>query len=173
MPTISRASALLGPFLFLAASPLAADMIGQDAPACANGNGPAIQANIVGLKDRTGEVWLELYPASEADFLRPDEELVAEGKTFRRTRSHLPTSGAVSICVRVPRPGRYALFLRHNRVGKDKFSVFSDGAGFPSNQRLGRSKPKHSQALIEAGAGITVANIRVQYLRGLGGFAPL
>ncbi|GAA0314606.1 DUF2141 domain-containing protein [Sphingomonas oligophenolica] len=173
MTTTSRARALLAFFLLLDAAPLAADMIGQDAPACAAGHGPAIQANIVGLKDRVGEVWLELYPATEADFLRPDEELIAEGKTFRRTRSHLPASGAVSICVRVPRPGRYALLLRHNRVGKDKFSIFSDGAGFPSNQRLGRSRPKHSQALIDAGPGITVANIRVQYLRGLGGFGPL
>ena len=173
MMPISWVRLLLAPFLLLGATPLAADMVGQDAPACSTGRGPAIQANIVGLKDRVGEVWLELYPATEADFLRPDEELVAEGKTFRRTRSPLPASGAVSICVRVPRPGRYALLLRHNRVGKDKFSLFSDGAGFPSNERLGRSKPKHSQALIDAGPGVTVANIRVQYLRGLGGFGPL
>jgi uncharacterized protein (DUF2141 family) len=173
MKTISWVRTLLASFFLVGAAPLAADMIGQDAPACSTGRGPAIQANIVGLKDRIGEVWLELYPATEADFLRSDEALLAEGKTFRRARSPLPASGAVSICVRVPRPGRYALLLRHNRVGKDKFSLLSDGAGFPSNERLGRSKPKHSQALIEAGPGITVANIRVQYLRGLGGFGPL
>ena len=173
MMSIPRACALLAPALLLGAAPSSAEMIGEDAATCTAGHGPAIQANVIGLKDRVGEVWLELYPASEVDFLRPDTDLWAEGKTFRRTRAHLPASGAISICVRVPHPGRYALLLRHNRVGKDKFSLFSDGAGFPSNEKLGRSKPKFAQAVIVAGPGVTAATIRMQYLRGLGGFAPL
>ena len=72
----------------------------------------------------------------------------------------------------VPRPGRYALLVTHNRDGKNKFSFWSDGAGFPGNERIGRSRPKLAQAEVEAGAGITVATVRVQYLRGLGGFGP-
>lgn len=173
MKSVSLTGSLLAVLMTLSAAPASAEMIGEDAAVCSGGHGPAIQVNIIGLKDRTGEIWLELYPATESDFLRPDQDLVAEGKVFRRTRARPPASGAVSICVRTPRPGRFTLLLRHNRVGKDKFSVFSDGAGVPSNRPMGRSKPKFDQATISVGPSVTVANIRVQYLRGLRGFAPL
>lgn len=163
---------LLLPVTLFAATPLAAEQIGEDAAVCKSGRGPAIQVNVEGLKDRTGEMWLELYPATEADYLRPDMDLVAEGKTFRRTRARLPAAGNVEMCVKVPHPGRYALILRHNRVGRDKFSFWSDGAGVPANRALGRSKPTLDQAAVNAGAGITPVNIKLQYLRGFG-FAPL
>jgi hypothetical protein len=39
--------------------------------------------------------------------------------------------------------------------------------------KLGRSRPKVEQALVEVGAGVTTVRITVQYLRGLGGFGPV
>ena len=147
-------------------------MLGADAAACTSGEGPAIQANIEGLKDRKGELKLELYPPDEADFLKDDNILIAQGKLFRRIRVSTPPSGAVSLCIRVPKPGRYALLFTHNRDGKNKFSFWNDGAGFPSNHRIGRARPKLEGALIEVGKGIVVTNIRTQYLHGLGGFSP-
>ena len=157
--------------LTINASSADAEQIGQDADQCRAGRGPAIQVNVQGLKDRRGELWLELYPATPDDFLSPDTDLVAQGKIFRRTRSRLPAAGSVEICIRVPRPGRYALMLRHNRVERDKFSFWSDGAGVPANQSLGRSKPKLDQAVVNAGPGVTVVAIKMQYLRGFG-FSP-
>lgn len=159
--------------LLCAPAALSAEMIGEDAALCQDRRGPAVQVNILGLKDRAGEIWLELYPATETDFLRPDQDLVAEGKTFRRTRARPISLEPTAICIRVPRPGRFALTLRHNRTGKDKFSLWSDGIGFPGNQQIGRSRPTLSQAVINVGSGITITNIRLQYLRGLRGFAPL
>ena len=47
-----------------------------------------------GLKDRTGELKLELYPANEADFLKDDRDLMKEGKIFRRIRAPIAASGA-------------------------------------------------------------------------------
>lgn len=160
--------------LLLACVPLpaAAEILGEDAPLCRSARGPAIQVDVQGLKDRRGEVWLELYPATQADFLRDDTDLQREGKTFRRTRANLPASGEVAICVRVPGPGRYALLLRHNRTGKDKFSFWSDGVGFPANRALGRSKPPLADAVVTAGERVTPVPIHMQYLRGLSGFAP-
>lgn len=155
-------------FTVMIATPLSAETIGEDAAVCRSGRGPAIQVNIQGLKDRKGEIWLELYPATQADFLKPDMDLVAQGKTFRRTRGPVPASGDTSICVRVPRPGRYALILRHSRTGKDKFSIWADGAGVPANKSLGRKKPTLAQASIDAGPGVTVATIKMQYLHGFG-----
>lgn len=149
-----------------------AGVLGGDAPACASG-GPAILANIVGLKDRKGELKLELYPANSQDFLRDDRDLVREGKLFRRVRVPTPPSGGVQLCMRVPRPGRYALLFTHNRDGKNKFSIWADGAGFASNQRLGRARPKLQQAIVDVPAGVASVTIRAQYLHGLSGFAPV
>ena len=156
----------------LFATPAAATQIGEDAQACAAGQGPAFQVEVQGLKDRTGELWLELYPANEGDFLRADQELIAQHKVFRRTRARLPQAGTIQICVRAPHPGRYALMLRHNRVGRDKFSFWSDGVGLPANRKLGRHRPILDQAVAEVGGGVTTVLIRLQYLVGFG-FAPL
>lgn len=144
----------------------------DDSAACARGQGPAIRATITGLKDRTGRLKLELYPANEADFLKDDRDLVREGKTFRRVWAAVPQSGPVSLCIRVPAPGRYALLFTHDRDGQNKFNFWKDGAGFPSNAKLGRSRPKVGQATITVGGGITGTTIQAQYLRGLSGFAP-
>ena len=157
----------------LAVAPAAGEVIGMDAAACTGREGPAILANLTGLKDRKGRLKLELYPANEDDFLKDDRDLVAEGKTFRRVWVQTPPSGSIEICIRVPRPGRYALFATHDRDGKNKFNFFQDGAGFPGGARLGMSRPKLPQAIIDVGNGVATTNIRMQYLRGLGGFGPI
>ena len=145
----------------------------DDTAACANGRGPAIRATINGMKDRTGRVKLELYPANGDDFLKDDRDLVKEGKFFRRVWSTPPASGAVNLCIKAPTPGRYALLFTHDRDGKNKFNFWKDGAGFPGTGKLGRSRPKVDQAIVNVGSGITRVNITAQYLRGVSGFAPL
>jgi uncharacterized protein (DUF2141 family) len=158
----------------LAASGAAAQsgVIGSDADACISGRGPAIRVNVTGLKDREGRLKLELYPANEEDFLKDDRDLVKEGKFFRRVWADTPASGPVSMCIRAPAPGRYALLFTHDRDGKNKFNFWKDGAGFPSNQKLGRSRPAVDQALITVGPRVTTVSIQAQYLRGLSGFGP-
>ena len=153
----------------LAASPALAEgrILGSDAAACISRDGPAIEVPVTGLKDRTGELKLELYPATEADFLKDDRDLRAEGKFFRRVNVATPPSGAVTLCIRVPQPGTYALFFTHNRDGKNKFNVWADGAGLPSNRALGRAKPRLDQARVVVGPGVTRVPIRAQYLRGV------
>ncbi len=165
--------AICAAMILSVAAPAHAGVLGSDSAACAGGAGPAIRANVSGLKDRIGELKLELYPANEADFLKADHDLVREGKVFRRVVVATPQSGSIALCIKAPTPGRYALLLTHNRDGRNKFDFWVDGAGFPSNVKLGRTRPKVSMALINVGPGVTVTDIRAQYLRGLGGFAPL
>lgn len=160
--------------LLVAANAAAAQSVnGSDADACDGNHGSAIRANIVGLKDRVGRLKLELYPATEADFLKDDRDLVKEGKFFRRIWAPTPQSGPVTLCIRAPRAGRYAILFTHDRDGQNKFNFWKDGAGFPSISKLGRSRPKLNQALITVGAGVTNVTIRAQYLRGLSGFSPI
>jgi len=165
---------VLAALCVVAASDAAAQStpIGSDADACISGRVPAIRVSVAGLKDRAGRLKLELYPANEDDFLKDDRDLLKEGKFFRRIWAATPQSGPVTLCIRAPGPGRYALLLTHDRDGKNKFNFWKDGAGFPSNQKLGRSRPKLQQALINVGPGVTTTTIQVQYLRGLSGFGP-
>lgn len=144
----------------------------QDASWCQSGKGPALQVRVTDLKDRGGEIWLEVYPATEADFLADDTALIKAGKTFRRVFTKPAATGDSSICVHLPAPGRYAVLLRHSRTGKDKFSFWSDGVGFARNEAIGRSRPKVAQATLDAGGGVTAVTVRMQYLHGLRGFAP-
>ncbi|URW77017.1 DUF2141 domain-containing protein [Sphingomonas donggukensis] len=160
--------------LATATAPVAAQgaPIGDDAAACTSGTGSAIRVNVTGLKDRTGRLKLELYPANEEDFLKDDRDLVKEGKFFRRIWAQTPASGDVALCIKAPAPGRYALLFTHDRDGKNKFNFWRDGAGFVSTAKLGRSRPKLEQAELTVGRGVTSVTIRTQYLRGLSGFAP-
>jgi uncharacterized protein (DUF2141 family) len=140
---------------------------------CAIGSGPKLYVNVLGLKDRTGRLKLELYPANEADFLKDDRDLKKEGKPFRRIWAQTPQSGEVRLCIRAPSAGQWALLFTHDRDGKNKFNFWEDGAGFTSGQRLGRSRPKVGQARVNIPAGGGMVSVRAQYLRGLGGFGPL
>ncbi|WP_213980685.1 DUF2141 domain-containing protein [Sphingomonas sp. dw_22] len=167
---ILAAVALAG--LALPAAPALAQRDPVDG-SCATGTGPRLYVNVLGLKDRTGRMKLELYPANEADFLKDDRDLKKEGKPFRRVWAATPPSGAVTLCIRAPSAGQWALLFTHDRDGKNKFNFWQDGAGFTSSQRLGRSRPKVGQARVNIPENGGTVTVRAQYLRGLGGFGPL
>ncbi|OWK29120.1 DUF2141 domain-containing protein [Sphingomonas mucosissima] len=158
----------------LAPLPGAAQVLGSDAAACVRRDQPAIQVSVLGLKDQTGNLKLELFPATEDDFLKDDRDLIAEGKFFHRVRVPTPPAGPVTLCIKAPAPGRYALFVTHDRDNKNKFNVWTDGAGLPANQRIGRAKPKLSQAIVDVPRGVSLVTVRLQYLRGfIPSFGPV
>ena len=148
-------------------APAHARILGSDADACVTREGPAIEVSVQGLKDRSGSLKLELFPATEGDFLKDDRDLRAEGKFFRRVQLATPGDASIALCIKAPQPGRYALFVTHDRDGKNKFNIWTDGAGLPANQRLGRSKPKLSQAIVAVPRGVARVTVRMQYLHGV------
>lgn len=164
---------LLSALLAAAASPAAARQADPVDGSCATAEGPQVRVSVLGLKDRTGRLKLELYPATEADFLKDDRDLRKEGKPFRRIWAPVPATGPVTVCIRAPAAGRWGLLFTHDRDNKNKFNFWQDGAGFVSAQRLGRSRPALRQAAISVPARGTSVTVRAQYLRGLSGFAPL
>lgn len=166
MPRVARVM-VVAAALFASPGMAQTGILGPDADACIGRGEPAIEVTVTGLKDRTGELKLELYPATEADFLKDDRDLRAEGKLFHRIWAPIPADGPVTLCIRVPRPGTYGLFFTHNRDGKNKFNVWVDGAGVSSNRQLGRAKPRLEQAAVTVGRTVTRVSIRAQYLRGV------
>src|SRR3546814_14641852 len=116
---------------------------------------------------------LERYPATEADWLEHRKTLEAAGKTFRRVWADVPASGAVAMCIKVPKPGRYGLVFTHDRDGKNKFSNCKDGAGVPSNRKQGNSKHKLTDGDLNVGAGVNYTKITVRYFHRISrGFHP-
>lgn len=131
-------------------------------------SGPAFLVGINGLKDRSGNLKVEVYPATDGDFLADDNVLVSAGKTFRRVEVDVPASGTPVICVRVPAAGRYGVMVLHDRDSNRKFGWRTDGIGFAANPKLGLSKPKAAKASATAGNSPTRIDVVMNYQRGLG-----
>lgn len=165
----SLAVAALLPLLAAAAPIPSTPDLGKAEGRCrANESGPAFLVNVKGLKDRSGKLKLEVYPANDKDFLADDNILVAAGKTFRRVEVDVPNSGTPVLCVRVPAAGRYGVTVLHDRDSNRKFGWRVDGIGFASNPKLGLSKPKVAKAGASAGTTPTRIDIVMNYQRGLG-----
>ncbi|PZU09896.1 DUF2141 domain-containing protein [Sphingomonas sp.] len=148
--------------------------LGKAAGQCrADEEGPAFLVDVEGLKDRRGRLKLELYPADDRDFLADDNLLVAAGKPFARVELPVPAAGPVSLCIRAPMPGPYALSLLHDRDSDRKFSVSTDGIGFSNNPRLGWSKPRAAVVATYVGPHPTRLRIMLNYRRGLFSLGPI
>jgi uncharacterized protein (DUF2141 family) len=125
-----------------------------------------------GFKNREGTLRLELWPGTDADFMRDHHQLVAEGKPYHRVTVPLPSSGPARVCLPLPGPGLYAVGAFHSPSGQRKFNFRQDGATFTRNPKVGLSKPKASDVAMRFNAGLSEANVTMNYLRGLG-FRPL
>lgn len=135
--------------------------------------GPAFMADIVGLKDHTGKLKLEVYPATDEDFLADDNVLVMAHKTFRRVEVDVPHDAEPRLCVRLPGPGTYAVSVLHDRDNNRRFNWQRDGIGFSANPHLGWSKPKAAHVAAQAGPGITPLRIVMNYRNGLFSIGPI
>lgn len=140
----------------------------------ANEQGPAFMVDVNGLKDRRGNLKLELYPANDQDFLADDNILIMEGKAFRRVEVPVPAGSITAqLCIRAPGPGTYALTVLHDRDANRRFGLSIDGIGFAGNPRLGWSKPKAAAAKAIVGNGPARISITMNYRRGLFSFGPI
>lgn len=160
--------------LFAQAVPSSPDLGKAEGRCRAGETGPAILVAVQGLKDRTGNLKLEVYPSNDSDFLADDNVLVNAGKVFRRVEVPVVQQGPVELCIRVPGPGAYSLSLLHDRDKDRRFGYMKgDGIAFSGNPKLGLSQPKAAAARAIAGAGLTRISIIMNYRTGLFSFGPL
>ena len=162
-------------FAMMSAAPIPSspDLVKAEGIWRPNESGAAFLVSVEGLKDRRGRLKLELYPANDADFLADDNILISEGKVFRRVEETVPSQVSVTLCIRAPGPGVYAISLMHDRDANRKFSLSIDGVGFAGNPKLGLSKPSAAKASARVGAAPAHIPIRLNYRRGLFSFGPL
>lgn len=158
--------------LLLAAGPVLKSTpdLGKAEGRCRPGeSGPALLVEATGMKDRAGNMKLEIYPSNEKDFLADDNVLVAAGKTFRRVEVATPQSGAVVLCVRIPGPGTYAVSVLHDRNTDRRFNWKIDGIGFSGNPKLGWSKPNYRKSSVHVSSGgVSRIQVTMNYKNGLG-----
>ena len=156
-------------WLLMAVSLPSSPDLGMAAGRCRTAEtGPAFLVDVAGFKDRAGRLKLELYPANDHDFLADDNVLVAAGKPFARVEVPTPPEGNVRLCIRAPRPGRYALSLLHDRNGNRRFDLSSDGIGFAGNPKIGWGKPAAARASADVGDEPREMTIVLNYRHGLG-----
>lgn len=149
------------------------DLGKAEAQCRAGESGPAFMVDVSGLKDRTGKLKLEVYPANDTDFLADDNLLIMAGKTFRRVEVPVGNTPVPRLCVRLPGPGSYAVSVLHDRNGNRKFNWTQDGIGFSANPRLGWSKPKARSVTVQASNGPTALRIVLNYRNGLMSVGPI
>lgn len=146
--------------LFFVAPAAAQAALGPDAASCKTGAGePAVLVNVNGFKNRDGRVRVQLYPAN-SDFL-------AKGKWLRRIDLPVTGSGAMRVCVAVPKAGTYAIAVRHDTKGNG--SDWNDGGGFSRNPDISllNLKPKPGEVAISVGNSVKPIDVVLNYRQGL------
>jgi len=144
----------------------------QSAPAtaqCAPGTAHPVIVKITGFKSRAGQVRVRLFGGPTSTYFDKRQTLV-------RTEIATPRAGAVTICVAAPRPGVYAVDVRHDVNGNGKTDR-ADGGGTSGNPAIElmdvifKRKPDPAEVQIRVGNGPTIVPIQLKYLQG-GSFRP-
>lgn len=154
-------------FLPLGAGAQAA--LGPHADICES-NGSAMLIQIEGFKARTGKVRVQLYASDPSTFLE-------KGKYLDRIELPVSPAGQMRVCVPVPAPGSYAVYVRHDLDGNGK-SNSKDGGGFSGNPDVSLSdlvtkkKPSMSKVQVTVGSETRPVKVILNYVQGLS-FQPL
>ena len=154
-------AALVGAVLTLPAVPAAA-ALGPDAAACSAGaNRPALLVSVNGFKNRVGKLRVQLYGGDPKTFLE-------RGAKLKRIDLPVTRSGAMNVCVAVPRTGTYAIAVRHDADANGKTN-WNDGGGFSGNPKLSilKLKPSYRSAAVAVGGGVKVVPVVLNYRSGL------
>ncbi len=139
-------------------------LIPNDPRLCAaSAKGPAALVHIHGFKDRAGNVRVQTYTDRQ-------EDLLEKGKYLNRIVSAVTPSGEMTVCVPFPAPGRYVIFLQHDRNANGSLGT-SDGATFTNNPKLRFGipkppKPSAKEAAIDVPAGVMRTDVTMNYLSG-------
>ncbi|MBV9840832.1 MAG: DUF2141 domain-containing protein [Sphingomonadaceae bacterium] len=160
-----------GALIAFAASPLAADPLGPYAAACAAGSDrPAVLVRVIGFKAREGRVRVQAYGGDPAHYFD-------KGSYLKRIELPVPAQGPVEICVPLPKPGIYAVTVRHDADGTGKTSM-ADGGGMSGNPSMSlwevmlHRKPAPEKVEVRVGDGVVTVPVVLNYVQG-GSFRPV
>ena len=133
--------------------------VNNDLSRCASDKGPAVLVNIRGIKESSGKIRVQSYPATPSAWL-------SKGRWLHRIETSA-SAGSMNICVPLPAEGKFGIAVRHDRNGNGKTDISQDGGGFSNNPKisiLNLGKPSINKAAFVAGPGVTRITINMQYM---------
>ncbi|MGB5076995.1 MAG: DUF2141 domain-containing protein [Sphingorhabdus sp.] len=145
--------------LLVSGAAAAGEEISNDMSRCATGKGPAVLVSVRGVKDASGQIRIQSYPATNSAWL-------AKGRWLHRMESRA-SSGNMNFCMPVPTEGQYGIAVRHDRNANGKTDIRQDGGGFsnnPSINILNLGKPSAGKVAFRAGPGVTRITINLKYM---------
>jgi uncharacterized protein (DUF2141 family) len=131
----------------------------NDLSQCTQGKGPAVLVTVRGIKEPSGNIRVQSYPAISSAWL-------AKGRWLHRVETRA-SAGSMSICMPVPSEGKYGIAVRHDVNGNGKTDFTQDGGGFsnnPSISILNFGKPSVTKVAFEAGPGVTRITVNLKYM---------
>ena len=149
-------------------APVEAAVLGPRPAAC-QGAGPAMLVHVEGFKARTGLLRVQTYGGDPAHYFD-------KGTYLDRVEVRPPATGPVEVCMPVPRPGTYAVSVRHDVSGDGKTEL-GDGGGMSGNPNLSlmdvvlKRRPSPNQVEIEV-RGVKTVRIVLNYVHGTS-FGPI
>lgn len=166
MSRLFLSAAVLAAAIAFSAVPAAA-ALGPDAAACSSGaNRPAMLVSVNGFKNRVGKLRVQLYGGDPKTFLE-------RGAKLKRIDLPVTRSGAMNVCVALPKAGTYAIAVRHDADANGKTN-WNDGGGFSGNPKLSilKLKPSYRSAAVAVNGGVKVVPVVLNYRSGLS-IAPI
>lgn len=142
-----------------AGAAVASQEVNNDLSRCATGEGPAVLVSVSGIKESSGRVRVQSYPATGNAWL-------SKGRWLHRIESRA-NSGTMKFCVPVPAEGKYGIAVRHDVNANGKTDISKDGGGFsnnPSINILNLGKPSVNKVAFQAGPGVTRITINLRYM---------
>jgi uncharacterized protein (DUF2141 family) len=133
--------------------------LNNDMSRCTSGNGSAVLVQVRGVKESSGKIRVQSYPAIADAWL-------AKGRWLHRVESPA-NAGGMNICIPVPSEGKYGIAVRHDRNGNGKTDFSQDGGGFsnnPSISILNLGRPSVAKVAFQAGPGVTRITVNLKYM---------
>lgn len=145
--------------LAVTSSASAGSVISNDMSRCTGSNGPAVKVVVSGIKNSSGRMRVQSYPATQSAWL-------AKGRWLNRVETSA-RAGNMTFCVPVASAGNYAIAVRHDANANGKTDISQDGGGFsnnPSINVLNLGKPSVGKVSFYVGSGVTTISVKMKYM---------
>lgn len=132
--------------------------ISNDLALC-NGNGPAVRVTVSGIRPGGGNIRVQTYHGTAAEWL-------AKGRWL--TRIQQPArAGTMVFCLPVSEPGSYGVAVRHDVNGNGKTDISRDGGGMSNNPSINifnLGKPSYKKTAFSVGDAPKKISITMKYM---------
>ena len=133
--------------------------IANDLSACDAGNGPAVRVTVTGIRAGGGNLRVQSYRGTAADWLQKGRWL---------SRIDVPArAGSMSFCLPVPAAGSFAVAVRHDRDGDGKTDISGDGGGMSNNPSINifnLGRPSVRSTAFQVGNEVRAISIAMRYM---------